>query len=190
MFDFTPVREKKTTINNLAVGVSAMDLREFTIEMVDNQLHRIDDCTDADVVFIPDDPQADDPFAEDPEDIDLAWNLGHVIVHVTASSEEAAAIAAELARGVKYHGRSRYETPWQTMRTIEQCRERLEESLQMRLSSLEMWPIDPHLDNFYKSRPGAPQMNAVSRFLYGLMHDDDHLDQISKIAQQALLARI
>ncbi len=189
MLDFTPVREKQTTLNNLAAGVSPVDLRELTIEMVDNQRHRITDSTDADVIFVPDDPLADDPFAQDPKDVDLAWTLGHVIVHVTASSEEAAAIAAELARGVKYHGRSRSETPWQTVHTIEQCRERLEESLQMRLASLEMWPIEPDLDNYYKSRPGAPQMNAMSRFLYGLMHDDDHLEQITEIAQQAKLAR-
>jgi hypothetical protein len=156
MLDFTPVREKQTTLSDLAAGVSPIDLRELTIEMVDNQLHRITDCTDADVIFVPDDPLADDPFADDPGDVDLAWTLGHVIVHVTASSEEAAAIAAELARGVKYHG-----------------------------ASLEMWPIEPNLDNYYKSRPGAPQMNAISRFLYGLMHDDDHLEQITEIAQQA-----
>jgi len=188
MFDFTPVREKQATLSDLASGVIPSDLRELTIEMVDNQLHRITDCADADVIFVPDDPLADDPFAQDPEDVDLSWTLGHVIVHVTASSEEAAAIAAELARGVKYHGRSRSETIWQTVHTIEQCRERLEESLQMRLASLEMWPIEPNLDNYYKSRPGATQMNAVSRFLYGLMHDDDHLEQITEIAQQAKLA--
>ena len=131
------------------------------------------------------DAEADDPFAERLEDVDLAWTLGHVIVHVTASSEESAAIAAELARGVKYHGRSRYETPWQSIHTIKQCRERLAESQKIRLASLEMWPADPHLDNEYKTRPGAPAMNAITRFIYGLMHDDDHLQQITNIILQA-----
>jgi hypothetical protein len=28
-------------------------------------------------------------------------------------------------------------------------------------------------------------MNATTRFIYGLLHDDDHLDQISNIIQQA-----
>lgn len=189
MFDFTPVRQEQITIGELTAGITGSDLRELTIEMVEDQIRRINDCTDADVVFVPDDPLADDPFAEDPEDVDLAWTLGHVIVHVTASSEEAAAIAAELARGVKYHGRSRHETPWQTVLTIGQCRERLAESLKMRLASLDMWPEQPRLDNFYKSRPGAAPMNAVARFMYGLMHDDDHLEQISMIARQAELAR-
>lgn len=49
------------------------------------------------------------------DDVHLAWNLGHVIVHTMASAEESAALAAELARGVEYHGRSRYEVPWETV---------------------------------------------------------------------------
>jgi hypothetical protein len=32
-------------------------------------------------------------------------------------------------------------------------------------------------------------MNAISRYLYGLMHDDDHLEQIANIISQAQLAR-
>lgn len=185
MLDFSPVREKQLSLNNLAARLTRSDLHSLTVEMVETQLDLIKGCSDADVVFVPDDPLADDPFAEDPEDITLAWTLGHVIVHVTASSEEAAAISAELARGVKYHGRSRYETPWESVTTIKQCQERLKESQRIRLASLEMWPKQPHLDNEYKSRPTAPAMNAVSRFLYGLMHDDDHLDHISNIIKQA-----
>lgn len=185
MLDFTPVREKRMALSELAVGFTITDLRVLTNEMVDAQLLKIADCTDADVVFVPDDPLADDPFAEDLKDVTLAWTLGHVIVHITASSEEAAAIACELARGVKYHGRSRSETPWQEVTTIEQCRKRLEESRRLRLASLDMWPDHPHLDNVYQSRPKAPKMNAISRFLYGLMHDDDHLEQITKIIMQA-----
>jgi hypothetical protein len=188
MLNFDPVRNKEITLNDLAAGLTREDLINLTNEMVDTELSLISGCTDSDVVFVPDDPLADDPFAENPEDVTLAWTLGHVIVHVTASSEEAASIAAELARGVRYHGRSRYETPWQTVTTIDQCRERLEESRRIRLASLEIWPDQPHLDNHFRSRPGAPEMNAVSRFIYGLQHDDDHLEQITKIAQQAKMA--
>lgn len=189
MLNFDPVRNNEITLNDLAAGLNRGDLIDLTNEMIDSQLNLISECSDTDIVFVPDDPLADDPFAENPEDVTLAWNLGHVIVHVTASSEEAAAIAAELARGVKYHGRSRYETPWQTVTRIIQCQDRLEESRRIRLASLEMWPVQPHLDNYFRSRPGAPVMNAVSRFIYGLQHDDDHLEQITKIAQQAKLAR-
>ena len=70
-----------------------------------------------------------------------------MIVHTTASSEEAAFIAAELARGVEFHGRSRSEVPWETVTTIEQCRHRLEESRRMRLATLQIWPDEPDLDN-------------------------------------------
>jgi len=184
MLDFDPVRSKEITLNDLAAELTRADLINLTSEMVDTELKLIENCADRDVVFVPDDPLADDQFAENPEDVTLAWTLGHVIVHVTASSEEAAAVAAELARGVKYHGRSRYETPWQTVITINQCRERLEESRRIRLASLEMWPEQPHLDNHYRSRPGAPVMNTISRFIYGLQHDDDHLEQIRKIVAQ------
>jgi hypothetical protein len=42
----------------------------------------------------------------------LPWTLGHVIVHITASAEESAFLAAELARGVhRRTGRSRFEVP-------------------------------------------------------------------------------
>jgi hypothetical protein len=183
--NFDPVREERITLSELAENLSWQDLKELTIEMVELQKELISSCSDADVVFDPEDPLADDPFAERVEDISLPWTLGHVIVHVTASSEEAAAISAELARGVSYHGRSRYETPWQSITTIKHCNQRLNESLKMRLASLEMWPEEPHLENAYKSRPGAPAMNATIRFIYGLMHDDDHLNQISQIIQQA-----
>jgi len=185
MLDFSPVRDKQISLNELGAGLTRADLHDLTVEMVETQLGLIKDCTDADVIFVPEDPLADDPFAEALEDVTLAWTLGHVIVHVTASSEEAAAISAELARGVKYHGRSRYETPWQSVTTIKQCQERLAESQRIRFASLEMWPEPPHLDNHYKSRPTAPAMNAISRFLYGLQHDDDHLEHISKIIRLA-----
>jgi hypothetical protein len=189
MLDFSQVRNKQITLIELAASLDRSDLRDLTNEMIDLQLHLIAECNDADVVMVPEDSEAHDPFAKEPEDVDLAWTLGHVIVHITASSEEAAAIAAELARGVKYHGRSRYETPWQEVKSVHQCRLRLEESRRMRISSLEMWPDNPNIDNVYKSRPGAPPLNAVARYVYGLMHDDDHLEQISKIKRQAKSAQ-
>lgn len=189
MLDFTPVRERRITLIELANDMTRVNLRGLTNEMIDAQLKLIADCIDADVVFVPQDPEANDPFASIPEDVTLAWTLGHVIVHVTASSEEAGAIAAELARGVDFHGRSRYETPWQTVTTIEQCRQRLEESRRIRLASLEMWPNQPHLEIEYQSRPESPRMNAKARLLYGLMHDDDHLEHLAKIVSQAQHAR-
>ena len=158
--------------------------------MVDTMLDLITDCTDADVVFVPQDPQADDPFAEDEADYYLAWTLGHVIVHTTASAEESAFLAAELARGVEFHGRSRWEVPWQQALTIEFCRQRLEESRRMRLASLEMWPDQPDLGNTYLSKWSGENVNAIYRFVGGLKHDDSHLEQIGKIARQAKDSRV
>ncbi len=189
MLDFQLVRDKKTTLAELTAGLTPDDLRRLTDEMIDTTERLIADCVDADVPFVPVDPAANDPYAARPEDVHIAWTLGHVIVHCTASSEESAALGAELARGVEFHGRSRYEVPWETMKTIAQCRERLEESRHMRLASLGMWPDVPHLDNTCELRPGAPRMNAVSRFVMGLFHDDAHLEQIKEIVRQARAAR-
>jgi hypothetical protein len=157
--------------------------------MIDTMLAQIAGCEDADVVFVPEDPQAQDSFASNSADARLAWTLGHVIVHVTASSEEAAALAAELARGVELHGRSRYETPWQEVTTIVQCRARLEESRRMRLASLAMWPDPPHLECTYIPSPSMGEINAIGRFVLGLRHDFDHLRQIADIVRQAKAAR-
>ncbi len=190
MLNFKAVRNKEMPFHDLVADLSQDNLHDLTNEMIDTTLGMITDCADVDVFFSPLDPEAHDPFAAQPEDVDLAWNLGHVIVHITASSEEAAALAAELARGITFHGRSRYETPWETMKTIAACRQRLEESRRIRLASLEMWPDEPHLDNVYRPWPGSPKVNAIGRFVLGLMHDDSHLGQITEIIRQANAARL
>jgi hypothetical protein len=186
MLDFSPVRNKEITIDQLCADLRVDDLRRLTDEMIDAMLGLIAGCTDADVTLVPDDPTAEDTFATDPDEAHLAWTLGHVIVHVTASSEEAAFLAAELARGVPTReGRSRYEVPWRTVTTIGQCRLRLEESRRMRKATLELWPDPPHLDNTFKAWYGDQRYNAVVRFVFGLSHDDSHLGQIAEIVRQA-----
>nr|WP_290665431.1 DinB family protein [Ardenticatena sp.] len=185
---FAPVDRGEQTLAARVADLTRDDLREMTNRMIDTMLALIADCTDADVVFIPRDPNAFDPFAP-PEEQEAAWTLGHVIVHTTASAEEAAFIAAELARGVPYHGRSRYEVPWQTMQTIAQCRHRLEESRRMRLATLDVWPDTPHLENSYVPFDMAGELNALGAFVVGLWHDSDHLGQIEEIVRQARAAR-
>jgi hypothetical protein len=190
MLDFTPVRNKEQTMTQLTARLTPADLRGLTNEMVDTMLHLIAECTDADVTFEPSDPGAHDSAAATEAELNLPWTLGHLVVHVTASSEEAAAIAAELARGVPHRGgRSRSEVHWTTVTTLAQCRERLEESRRMRLASLDMWPATPHLDNTYIPREGADPANAVIRFVNGLSHDDSHLAQIGEVVRQARAAR-
>jgi len=191
MLDFTPVRQKEMTMMQLTAGLTPADLHRLTDEMVDTMLNLIADATDADVVFVPDDPQAKDEAAATFEEVNMPWTLGHVIVHTTASAEEYAFIAAELARGVEWHGRSRYETHWQTIHTAAQCRQRLEESRRMRHALLNAWPDEPHLEVLYTPNvAGAQTYNALARFVGGLSHDDSHLGQIAEIVRQARAARI
>ena len=187
--DFTPIRNEESTFSDLVADLSVDDLRELTNGMIDTILELIADCVDEDVTFEPDDPEADDPYAADEAEKHLAWTLGHVIVHTTASAEESAAIAAELARGVEHHGRSRSEVGWRTVTTIHQCRQRLEESRRMRLASLDMWPDRPYLDNTYEPWKGMGEINAVGRFILGPYHTDSHLEQVAKIVRQARAAR-
>ena len=189
MLNFELVRSKQISVNELAAPLSLGELSNLTDEMVDRMLELIAGCVDADVVFEPVDPCADDLHAATPEEKNLPWTLGHVIVHTTASAEEAAAVAAEMARGVAYHGRSRSETHWAGVKTIAECRARLEESRRMRLASLGMWTDRPHLDVMAEIIPGRPPVNPLGRFVMGLMHDDAHLGQIAEVVRQAKAAR-
>ena len=190
MLDFARVRAKECTIQELSQGLTRDDLRRVTDEMIESELDLIAACTDADVVFVPEDPEADDSYATAPEEAKIAWTLGHVIVHVTASSEETAFVAAEMARGVpQREGRSRAEVPWQSVTTIAQCRRRLEESRRMRLATLDVWPDEPHLDNLFRWRPDGPGYDPIARFLQGLNHEHSHLAQIAEIVRQAKVAR-
>ena len=186
MFDFTPTFQPQVKLSELTAHLTVDDLRRYTNEMIDTILDIIATCDDADVTFEQLDPEANDTFAETEAEVHMAWTLGHVIVHVTASAEESAFLAAELARGVKFHGRSSYEVPWQTMTSIAQCRDRLEESRRMRLASLELWPRPPHVENSYEipGRYGGP-ITCSARFMLGLRHDDAHLNHLRDIVQQA-----
>jgi hypothetical protein len=188
MIDFTPVREKKATLHDLASGVGRDDLARELNAMYDHIQGLIREATDEDVIFQPVDPAADDPYAVDGEET-ISWTLGHVIVHLTASMEESAALSAELARGVEFHGRSRWEADWKAATSIEYCRDRLEDSRRMCLAALDMWPREPHLENTYLPSPTVKPYNCVVRFLSGLKHASDHLGQIEEILRQARSAQ-
>jgi hypothetical protein len=191
MLDFTPVRNKTATISDLAQNLTVADLHQLTDQMIDAVLALISDAMDDDVVFQPVDAEANDRFAAKPEEVNLAWTLGHVIVHGTASSEEAAVLSTELARGVEIQRRSRYEIPWQTVHTVAQLHSRLTESRRIRHAFLDAWPNEPNLAlNYTASWPGATPVNAAGRFIQGLMHEDSHLEQIREIMRQARVARV
>ncbi len=188
MLDFTLVKNRTMTFSDMARDLTPADLRNLTNEMIDTMLSIVADATDEDVVFIPQDPNADDPYGI-PEEKDLVWTLGHVAVHTTASAEESAALALTLARGLAPEGRSRYEVPWRTVQTIAQVRHRFEESRRMRLAMLDAWPDEPHLEVTYSISPRFGPFNATARFLMGLYHDDDHLGQLKEIMRQVHEAR-
>ncbi|MCA9981445.1 MAG: DinB family protein, partial [Anaerolineales bacterium] len=128
MLNYQAVVNREMTLEALGEGLSVADLRTQTNLMIDEMLAVIADCTDEDVVFVPHDPEAHDAAAASEADEGISWTLGHVVVHTTASAEESAVLAAEMARGVSRPGRSRAEVPWETVTTMAQCRARLAES--------------------------------------------------------------
>jgi len=189
VIDFSPVRRKEKTLQELAEGLTRDDLVQLANEMCDHFRELIATAQDPDVPFVPDDPDANDTFAAKQEDVGLSWTLGHVIVHWTASSEEAAAHALTLARGVAITGRSRAEVPWEEATTVPFLHDRIEESRRMQLAMLDAWPAKPDLDITYVAREGANPVNAVGRFLSGLSHADSHREQTTKVLAQAIAAR-
>ena len=186
--DFEPVRSGGLQLIDLAQGMGPADLAEASRAVDDRLLALLTGAIDADVTFEPDDPGAEDTFATDPAEASLPWSLGHVIAHVTASAEEAAFLAAELARGILPHGRSRSEVPWPSLMTVADVRPRLDESQRMVLGTLAVWPDEPHLEVVYTTSNGSVR-NAPARFLGGLMHKDEHLGQVAEILRQARMSR-
>lgn len=194
MIDFTPMREGELSFMDYAAreNIGPADLRALSDESIDFLLGQLDGLTDADIVYEPEDPDASDPFAVEGEE-EIGWNFGHLIAHVTASSEEGAALSSLLARGVPAEERPRYETPWRDMQTVAQVRQRLEESRRMRNAYLETWPQAPLLDTLrviserFTARFG--HMNAPAAFLFGLSHEVGHYAQIEEVRRQALAAR-
>lgn len=185
MIDFSPITDKKTNWTRFAALYTKDDLACQVEWLTDTILEMLAGATDDDVVFEPVDPEAHDPYAEDPDEEKIGWTLGHIIVHLTASNEESAFLAAELARGVEVEPRrSRYEVHWTTITTIQQVRQRLLESQRMLCSSLEMWPDEPHIDNYYKTERGL-KITPLVRFLLGQNHAVSHLGQIQDVLNQS-----
>ena len=194
MIDFSPMRDGETSYLEYAEqeSITAADLKQYSDESIDFLLSLTDGLNDTDIVFNPEDPEAHDPFAVEGEE-SIGWTFGHLIAHVTASSEEGAALSSLLARGIAASERPRYETPWREIATVAQARQRLEESRRMRNAYLETWPDVPFLDVYraiserFVAKFG--NMNAPAAFLFGLSHEVGHYDQIKDVRRQALAAR-
>jgi hypothetical protein len=191
--NFARVDNKTFRYIDLAQEVTLDDLRTATHKSIDTLRNTIADLKDQDVIFDPIDPEADDPHAVAGEE-KIGWRLAHLVVHVTASSEEAAAFSSLLARGIPAKERPRYETPWREITTVAQCLQRLEESRRMRLAYLDTWPDAPQL-NIYRDvserfTEHFGPMNAPAAFLFGLRHEIGHYAQFEDVRQQALEARL
>lgn len=178
MLDFTPLRQGKRSLVDIAQPLTKANLYTLTDEMIDTELDIIADVNDQDVIFVPTDPDAQD----------IPWTLAHVIAHATATSEETAAQASTLARSVPITGRSRYEVPWETLRTAAQLQRRLQESRRMRHAFLNAWPDEPNLALIWEL-PNLGTLNAIGSFILGLSHEDRHLEQLREIMRQSYATR-
>jgi len=193
--DFSSVRNNEVKLSDFAKNITVEDLRHLTNTSINTILDIIADLDDADVTFDPEDPLADDPYAKEGE-AKIGWSIAHLVVHVTASSEEWATYGSILGRGIPYpkEPRVRYETEWKTVTTKEQCVQRLEESRRIRLSYLNAIPDVPFLDvyremseNFVKK---FGECNAIMAVLFGLMHEEGHFAQFRDVHDQAVAAKI
>lgn len=185
MINFTEVFSGQRKIGDLATDVTLADLKTTTDAQIDEMVTLLRNLSDAHVVFVASDPKAEGG---------VGWNVAHLIAHVTASSEENAAISSILARGINYpfEPRLRYETDWTILTTTSDCLQRLEESRRMRQGYLNAWPDQPHLDT-YRTLPPAfaervGQLNAIGACLLGLVHEAGQFAQLHDIIAQAKAA--
>ena len=192
MIDFSAVDHKNLKLLEFSQQFTLEDLRKECDISADFLLELIDGLTDDDITFDPVDEEANDPYAVEGEE-HIGWSVAHLIAHVTASTEEGAAFSSLLARGVPAKQRPRYETPWRDITTHAQCVQRIEESRRIRRAYLDTWPDEPHLDVMRDAAEGFRNhfgdMNATTAFIFGLMHEYGHHDQIKEVKSQALAAR-
>lgn len=192
--DFSSVDAKTEQFIDMAARYTIDDLRAAASESVDWMLALLEDATDADVVFDPIDPQADDPYAKEQEE-KIGWSLAHLVAHVTATSDEWASYSPILARGIAYPAepRLRNEVDWQTLTTVAQTRQRLVESRRQRLAALDAWPDVPNLETRRVLSPRfeawSGPMNATASFLLGLHHELQHRAQFEDVKGQAVAGR-
>lgn len=185
MIDFSPVFNGKRKVADLTPDITLDDLKAATDAQIDEMLNLIRDLSDEQVVFVASDPQAEGG---------IGWNVAHLIAHVTASSEENAAISSILARGIDYpfEPRLRAEVDWTTITTTAACIQRLEESRRMRQGYLNAWPDQPRLDTrrtlpeAFAERVGP--INAIGAYLLGLVHEAGQFAQLRDIIAQARAA--
>jgi hypothetical protein len=187
LINFQPVYNKDKTLGDLASQYSNLDLREALNSYVDFTLQIIHSVTDEQAIYIPPDPDANDPYATTELERHVGWSLVHLVMHVTASAEEAAAFSSILARGIAIGGRLRSERDWRRVTTCAEAVARLEEWRRMGIAYLGTWPDQADLttarimpENMSWMKPNAP-----TQFLAGLMHWSAHIEQFQKVTAHA-----
>ena len=178
LIDFASIAEGRQSYGDLTATIDYPTLVAATTEILDTVASIIAGASDHAATFVPQDKDLKEDATEG------AYTLGHVIVHLTAGLEESAARGLTLARGVEGDGRSRYETPWETIKTAAQVHARLAESKRLTLAMLGAWPDAPHLDLSIITVPHFGPMNAIGVHLLGLLHANSHLEQLREIMRQ------
>ncbi len=153
------------------------DLYRMTDELFDALESILAKATDGAVHFVPRDPAASDHSEQ-------GWTLSHVVTHLTATLEEAAATAAMLARGVQVEERLRSEVPWQKLSTLQMVQARLQESHRTCRAFLDVWPDKPHLNVTMTLIPLLGLIDAVGACALGIAHGQGHLDQLRETVRQ------
>jgi hypothetical protein len=72
MIDYTPVTSGQQKIADLAADISLDDLKTTTNEQIDSLVMLLRDLSDAQIVFVASDPQAEGG---------VGWNVAHLIAH-------------------------------------------------------------------------------------------------------------
>src|SRR5260221_2729128 len=140
-----PVYNKEKPLGDLASQYSNADLHAALNSYVDFTIQIINSVSDEQAIYIPPDPDANDPYATTEAEHHVGWSLVHLVMHVTASAEEAAAFSSILARGIAIGGRLRSERDWRQVTTCAEAVGRFEECRRMFLALLSHWPDQPDL---------------------------------------------
>ncbi len=178
VLNFEAFRAGKASYADTVRDVTHKDLYNAIDDLFDTIESIIPGLTDMGATFAPHDPDLKDASEE-------AYTLGHVIVHLTATLEEASSVGSVLARGIAFEGRLRNEVPWQMVRTAQQVHARLRESRRMCRAYLDAWPDAPHLDVTIVRIPTFGPMNAVGMHGLGILHGQSHVEQLREIMRQS-----
>lgn len=189
LIDFTSVRGDRARIAEFSEQFTLADLRAWVSRYVNATREIVDSVTDADLFYLPHDPDANDTFATNEDEKFIGWSLAHLVLHVTASAEEGATFTSLLARGIALAvgTRTRWEKDWKLVTTRAEIEQRLAECERLCLSYLSAVPDNPHLDVFRNmpEKLSHLRINAVGALLFSLMHWDEHLPQFRQVADQA-----